>query len=84
MQCQVTIVPKVLCVFVIFLDTCGDSCLPFQENYFSWDGLGVGRSTVFLFIQMVVFWAIIAIIETGIAVKLFYMCRPKVVVSAES
>ena len=66
----------------IVVDNCGDTCLNYQENYLAWESLGIGRSLVFLVIQAVVFWIIVAIIETEIVLKLFYRLRPKVVVSA--
>ncbi|XP_067927873.1 phospholipid-transporting ATPase ABCA3-like [Watersipora subatra] len=64
-------------------DNCGANCLDFQENYFAWESLGIGRQLTFLGVQAAFFWLIIIIIETEILLKLFYMVRPKVLISPE-
>ena len=69
--------------FLFVIDNCGDQCLGFQEDYFAWESLGIGRSLVFLFAQAVFYWSIIVIIETKVFVRLFYACRPKIYVNRD-
>lgn len=64
-------------------DNCGDMCLDYQENYFAWENLGIGRSMVFLALQAVVFWSLIILVETEIIIKLFYRLRPKLYVQRQ-
>ena len=59
-------------------DNCGDKCLDWQESSLAWESLGIGRSLVFLAVQMAFFWLLIIMIETDIIRKLLYKIRPKV------
>ena len=69
--------------FMIFVDNCGDSCLDWQENYFDWQSLGIGRNLTFLAVQTVFFWLLIIMIETDIIRKILYKCRPKIQLADE-
>lgn len=63
------------------LGNCGSMCIEFQDSFFAWARPGMGRSLVFLAGQIILFWALVIIIDTDVIVKLFYKLRPKILIS---
>ncbi|XP_067952133.1 phospholipid-transporting ATPase ABCA3-like [Watersipora subatra] len=74
---------KIFTSFPCCKDSCGDNCFTYQDNYLTWPDLGIGKPLFFLSLQAVIFWLIVVIIETEVLVKLFYIFRPKVIVTQQ-
>lgn len=47
-------------------DTCGDNCLMTQQDVFSWNYPGIGRSLTFMAIQGLVFFLVLFVVESDI------------------
>ncbi|XP_076468682.1 phospholipid-transporting ATPase ABCA3-like [Babylonia areolata] len=56
-------------------DMCGDFCLPFEDNFLSWEYPGIGRNMVFLALQCAVFFLLTLAIDYQLPQKLVYLCR---------
>lgn len=48
------------------LENCGLMCIKYSSNYLSWKEPGIGRSLVFMSLQGLVFFFILAVIERGL------------------
>ena len=68
-------------VTVFFPDNCGDFCLKYEENYLSWDNFGIGKHLLFMFVQMVIFWLLVACVENDLISRLIYKMKRKIVIA---
>ncbi|XP_021358402.1 ATP-binding cassette sub-family A member 3-like [Mizuhopecten yessoensis] len=54
--------------------SCGPSgCIYYQNDYLSWDQGGIGRMLVFMFIQGVIYFNIILLLESGLSLRFLYL-----------
>ncbi len=51
---------------------CGDECLDYNENYLGWAAGGIGRQLVFMAVQGVGYWCILALLESGLLRRVWY------------
>ncbi|XP_076468710.1 phospholipid-transporting ATPase ABCA3-like [Babylonia areolata] len=54
---------------------CGKSCMPFEDNYLSWEYPGIGRNIVFMALQFAVFFLLTLAIDYQLPQKLVYLCQ---------
>nr|CAH59462.2 ATP-binding cassette transporter sub-family A [Pecten maximus] len=59
------------------IDTCGDNCFAFTEEYLSWESPGIGKYLIFMVIQTVVYFFLIFLVESGLLNQLFYFLTCK-------
>ncbi|XP_013413247.1 ATP-binding cassette sub-family A member 3 [Lingula anatina] len=53
-------------------DNCGDNCLKYEENYLAWPAPGIGRMVIFLVVQWVFYFLILALLESEIISNTVY------------
>ena len=57
------------------LDCCGDQCIDFAENYFSFEPGGIGRHLTFLVAQGVLYFGVLLLIESHLLRQFCYNLR---------
>jgi len=55
-----------------FIEKCGDTCFPWNENYFGLENPGIGRLLILLGVQSIVFWILIVLVEYNVLRSLKY------------
>ena len=56
-------------------ESCKTDCIYYNENYLGWAPSGIGRMLVFLFLQGILYWALLFMIDSGALQSLFYWLR---------
>ncbi|GAB1602809.1 ATP-binding cassette sub-family A member 3-like [Argonauta hians] len=54
---------------------CKENCYPFNKNYLGWEGKGIGKQLVFLFIQNIIFLLLLIFIESSVFEKMVYTLK---------
>ena len=65
-------------IFSLPADTCGDNCLMTQQDVFSWNYPGIGRSLAFMCIQGLVFFLVLFVVESDIINSIKMKLSPQV------
>lgn len=60
-------------------EKCGETCFPWQEDFFAWQTPGIGRIVAFLLVQAAVYWLVVTAVEMNLFRALKYaFCSGKV------
>ena len=55
--------------------TCSSTCLDFEEDYMAWENPGVGKFLLFMFLQGLLFMAVVLALEMSLVDKLFALFK---------